>query len=137
MSVWVACAATRRQNVVPIVSSNTDINIDVMAAQDSDLPDKVIGRAQMRALLERKLDELPEPFRLVFVLRSVEDMDVEDTARCLSIAEATVRSGHYRAQSLLRESLAHEIDLAEPDAFEFAGTQCDAVIAQVLARLVS
>ncbi len=44
----------------------------------------------MRALLERKLDELPQPFRLVFLQRSVEEMSVEDTARCLGIPEATV-----------------------------------------------
>jgi RNA polymerase sigma-70 factor (ECF subfamily) len=89
----------------------------------------------MRALLERELDQLPEAYRVVFVLRSVEELSVEDTARCLNIPEATVRSRYFRAKGLLREAMAREIDLAERDLFEFGGAQCDGVIAQVFARL--
>jgi DNA-directed RNA polymerase specialized sigma24 family protein len=92
-------------------------------------------RAEMRALLERKLDELPEVFRTVFVLRCVEEMSVEETAQCLDIPEATVRSRHFRARSLLRESLAREIDLAERDVFEFGGSRCDRIVVAVLSRL--
>ncbi|WP_168792715.1 RNA polymerase sigma factor [Paraburkholderia aromaticivorans] len=125
----------RRQNVIPMVDANTHVDIDAMIAQDSDSPEKAAARAELRTLLERKLDELPEVFRVVFVLRSVEEMSVEETAQCLGIPEATVRSRHFRAKSLLRESLAHEIDLAERDVFEFGGAHCDRVVANVLHRL--
>lgn len=110
--------------------------MDAMA-DDSDLPEKIVGRAQMRALLERRLDELPEIFRVVFVLRSVEELSVEDTAQCLDIPEATVRSRHFRAKSLLREALAQEIDLAERDLYEFGGTRCDRITAAVLSKIMS
>ena len=112
-----------------------DIERDAMPAPDVDLPDSILGRSQMRALLERKLDDLPEIFRMVFVLRSVEELSVEDTAQSLGIPEATVRSRHFRAKSLLREALAQEIDLAERDLYEFGGSHCDAVITEVLLRL--
>jgi RNA polymerase sigma factor (sigma-70 family) len=125
--------AKRRQNVIPLVSA--DAEIETLPAADADSPDKVAQRAQMRALLEEKLDRLPEDFRVVFVLRSVEEMSVEDTAQCLGIPEATVRSRHFRAKSLLREALARDIDLAERDLFEFGGTHCDGIIRSVLARL--
>ena len=125
----------RRQKVVPIVSSPTDREIDAVCANESELPERTVGRAQMRALLERKLDEIPEAFRVVFVLRSVEELSVEETAQSLGIAEATVRSRHFRAKSLLRESLAQELDLAERDVFEFGGAHCDRVVAGVLGRL--
>ncbi|MFL9959281.1 RNA polymerase sigma factor [Paraburkholderia nemoris] len=127
--------AARRQNVIPMVDANTHVDIDAMTAQDSDSPDKAVARAELRALLERKLDELPEVFRVVFVLRSVEELSVEETAQCLDIPEATVRSRHFRARSLLRESLAHDIDLAERDVFEFGGAHCDRVVANVLSRV--
>lgn len=126
---------TRRQNVIPIVSTNTDSEIDAVADPGADLPDKMLGRAQLRDLLERKVDELPEAFRLVFALRSVEEMSVEDVAQTLGIPEATVRSRHFRAKGLLRESLAQQIDLAERDVFEFGGAHCDRMIARVMARL--
>jgi RNA polymerase sigma-70 factor (ECF subfamily) len=111
--------------------------MDAVAEEESELPDQVLARAQMRTLLERKLDTLPEAFRLVFVLRSVEELSVEETAQTLGIPEATVRSRYFRAKGLLREALAKEIDLAERDVFEFGGQHCDRVVASVLARLES
>ena len=117
-------------------ATTSDFEIDNDACQRSrNRPDKALGRAEMRALLECKLDELPEAFRSVFVLRSVEELSVEETAQSLGIPEATVRSRHFRAKSLLRESLAQEIDLAERDVFEFGGCDCDRIVAKVTARL--
>src|SRR5262249_42456720 len=106
----------RRDNIVPIVSASDDDEQHIMSSADMpEAPEQALGRAQMRALIERKLDELPETFRVVFVLRCVEEMSVEETAQCLGIPEATVRTRQFRARSLLRESLARELDLAERD----------------------
>jgi RNA polymerase sigma-70 factor (ECF subfamily) len=127
----------RRDNVVPMVHPSSESELDTMGASTADPPDKALMRSEMRTLLERKLDELPEAFRTVFVLRCVEEMSVEETAQCLDIPEATVRSRHFRARSLLRESLAREIDLAERDVFEFGGSRCDRIVAAVLSRLAA
>jgi RNA polymerase sigma factor (sigma-70 family) len=127
--------STRRQNVISIASPNTPIESPPMFANESDSPEKAVGRAQMRDLLERKVDELPENFRTVFVLRSVEELSVDETAGSLGIPEETVRSRHFRAKSMLRESLAQELNLAERDLFEFGGPHCDRVVANVLARI--
>jgi RNA polymerase sigma-70 factor (ECF subfamily) len=89
----------------------------------------------MRILLEAKLEQLPESFRVVFVLRSVEELSVEETAACLGIPAETVRSRHFRAKGLLREALAHDIDLAERELFDFGGEHCDRVVASVMQRL--
>ena len=127
----------RRHNIFPIASldAQDDPEAGMTIADDADAPDRALVRAQMRTLLERKLDALPEAFRSVFVLRAVEELSVEETAQSLGIPEATVRSRHFRARSLLRESLAQEIDLAERDLYEFGGAHCDRVVAAVLARL--
>ena len=127
--------STRRQNVVPIVSFDAETQADNAVAETFERPDATVARAQMRMLLEQKVDELPESFRAIFILRSVEEMSVEETAACLAIPEATVRSRHFRAKSLLRESLAQEIDLAERDLFEFGGQHCDGLVARVLSKL--
>jgi RNA polymerase sigma-70 factor (ECF subfamily) len=122
----------RRQNVIPMVTSD---EMDSIHANEEEVPDKVLVRSEMRALIERKLGELPEDFRLVFVLRSVEELSVEETADSLGIEPATVRTRHFRARSLLRESLAREIDVAERDLFDFGGARCDRTVAAVNARL--
>ena len=127
----------RRHNVVPIVALDGEVEreVDMSEADDVSAPDRALVRAEMRALLERKLDDLPEDFRTVFVLRAVEELSVEETAQVLGIPEATVRTRHFRARGLLRESLAREIDLAEKDLYEFGGRHCDHIVAQVMARL--
>ncbi len=125
----------RRQKIVPIAAQAPEAERDVMPEDRREGPDAAVGRAEVRALLERKLDALPEAFRTVFVLRSVEELSVEETAACLDIPAATVRSRHARARGLLREALAREIDIAERDVFAFGGRECDRIVARVLRRL--
>jgi RNA polymerase sigma factor (sigma-70 family) len=129
--------ANRRDNVAPIFSPADQESLDQLAISTLERPDDAAVRAQMRGLLERRIDALPEAFRIVFVLRCVEELSVQDTAACLDLPEATVRTRHFRARSLLREALARELDLAERDAFEFAGARCDRIVAGVMARLRS
>ena len=71
-------------------------------------------------------------FRTVFVLRDVEDMSVQETAECLSIPPATVRTRLFRARALLREALARDMDAATVDVFGFAGERCDRIVAREL-----
>jgi RNA polymerase sigma-70 factor (ECF subfamily) len=123
----------RRQNVVPLVPGEPEEHAMAESATD-DRPDRAAMRAQLRLLVERKLDELPEDFRIVFVLRAVEELSVEETAAALGIPEATVRTRHFRARGLLREALAREIDVAERDLYDFGGAHCDRIVVRVLAR---
>lgn len=125
----------RRDNVVRIVAPHPDADLDTMGISPTEAPDKAAMRGEVRTLLERKLDELPRDFRAVFVLRCVEEMTVEETAATLGVPEATVRTRHFRARSMLRESLAKEMDLAERDLFEFGGVRCDRVVDRVMQRL--
>jgi len=126
---------SRRQSIVPMVSSSSDVDVSAMSDDQSISPEHALAREQLRSMLECKLDQLPEAFRVVFVCRSVEEMGVEETARCLGIPEATVRTRHFRAKSLLRESLAQEVDLAEQNLFEFGGVACDRIVAAALAAI--
>jgi RNA polymerase sigma-70 factor (ECF subfamily) len=98
-------------------------------------PEHAVRRARTRRLLESKIDELPDAFRTVFVLRALEELSVEESAVALGIPEATVRSRFFRARGLLREALSKEIDLAYGDAFAFAGARCDRIVAGVMAKL--
>lgn len=124
--------SARRQYLVPMVAEDEQ---HPAPCDERAAPDHMLLRAQVRAIVERKLDALPEDFRIVFVLRAVEEMSVEETADVLGIPEATVRSRHFRARSLLRESLACEIDVAERDLFDFGGAHCDRIVAAVLQKL--
>ena len=130
----------RESLVIPIESiTNEDRNLDMStdSGNGSERPDAQAMRGQIRALIERKIDALPQSFRTVFVLRALEELSVEDTAVSLGIPEATVRTRFFRARSLLRESLAREMDSAIEEAFAFAGDRCDRIVSGVLDRLRS
>jgi RNA polymerase sigma-70 factor (ECF subfamily) len=106
-----------------------------VAAPNAESPQGAVLRAEIRRIVEQKIDELPVAFRAVFVMREVEDMTVDETAECLSIPAATVRTRLFRARALLREALAREVDLATVDVFRFAGARCDRIVSSVLARV--
>jgi RNA polymerase sigma-70 factor (ECF subfamily) len=125
----------RRENIVPILSTERAMDSVARVPDGGEQPEQLVARTQIRRVLERKVGELPEIFRVVFMLRSVEELSVEEIADILGIAPETVRSRHFRAKGMLRESLAKEIDLAEGDIYEFAGARCDSIVANVLARL--
>lgn len=113
------------------IEGGTGISLDD-AADDS--PADIAMRGQLRALIETRIDRLPDAFRTVFVLRAVDEMSVREVASALDIPEATVRTRFHRARALMRESLASEIDVAVADAFAFQGERCDRIVARVLAR---
>jgi RNA polymerase sigma-70 factor (ECF subfamily) len=104
------------------------------ARQDAD-PEAAAARAEVRRLLERAVDGLPEPFRVVFVLRDMEEMSVEETASQLGLRPETVKTRLHRARRLLRQALDRTLASALADAFPFAGARCARITEAVLQRL--
>lgn len=98
-------------------------------------PDAQAERSQMRALLQRAIDSLPAKYRSVFILRAVQEMSVDETASCLELTEAVVKTRYLRARSMLRDALGAQAEAHAHDVYAFAGARCDAVVAHVLAEL--
>lgn len=94
------------------------------------------ANGELRRLIEAAVDRLPEGFRTVFVLRAIEQLSVEETAGCLGIPAATVKTRFHRARGLMQQALTRHIDAAGLTAFDFAGARCDRMVAAVLARLM-
>ena len=137
MSTWLtrivineAIGRTRRRSA-EIIPLDVEDTMD----ERQERPEQALLRSEARRLIERKIDGLPDSFRTVFVLRALEEMTVEETAACLAIPEATVRTRYFRARGLLREALSRELDVALEDAFAFDGARCDRIVANVLERL--
>jgi RNA polymerase sigma-70 factor (ECF subfamily) len=105
-----------------------------VADEASKSPSEVLLQDEVRRLLERRIDGLPVAFRVVFVMRDVEDMSVQETAECLAIPAGTVRTRLFRARALLREALAQDLDPGTAGVFGFGGERCDRIVAGVLAR---
>jgi RNA polymerase sigma-70 factor (ECF subfamily) len=104
-------------------------------ASASPDPEQRMAQHQIRQILERAIDELPEPFRLVLVARLVEGMSVEDTAELLGLRPETVKTRLFRARALLRGSLEKRFGRVLQDAFPFGGERCQRIADRVIAAL--
>ena len=101
----------------------------------SENPEADAARAQIRRILERAVDALPEPFRLVFILREVEELSVEETADHLNLRVETVKTRMHRARRRLREALDAQLADVMVGAYPFLGTRCERITEAVLRRL--
>jgi RNA polymerase sigma-70 factor (ECF subfamily) len=104
------------------------------ARQDCD-PEAAAARAEVRRLLERAVDQLPDTFRMVFVLRDIEEMSTEETASHLGIRPETVKTRLHRARRLLRQALERTLSSAVGEVFPCAGARCARITETVLTRL--
>src|SRR3546814_21013970 len=84
-------------------------------------PERMHARAELRRLMESAIAALPETFRLVFVLREIEEQSVEEVAAMLDLNPATVKTRHLRARRRLRSALAPEVQDMLSGSFPFAG----------------
>lgn len=120
---------------------NSDASLDDITADTnmdehiSYQPEAGLMNTQTRHLLEKHIDRLPDVFRAVFVLRAVEELSVDETAACLGIPAATVRTRYFRSRALLRKALRQEMGEGINNVFSFAGHRCDRIVAAVLTRI--
>jgi len=98
-------------------------------------PEKTMAQREIQHVVERAIDELPEPFRLVFITRVVEGMNVEETAEILDLKPETVKTRLHRARAMLRENVERKIGPVAMEAFPFAGKRCERLTEAVLKRL--
>ena len=108
--------------------------IHSLTARDRD-PESAAAQSQIQKVLEKAIDSLPAAFRVVFVMRDVEEFSTADTAKLLGIREETVKTRLHRARRMLRESLGAQLASAVKDVFPFEKPRCDALVQRLLDQL--
>src|SRR3546814_16398104 len=98
-------------------------------------PEAAVAVGQIRQIREDAIARLTAPFRTVFVLREIEDLDVADVAEALGIPASTVKTRHLRARRLLQQALAPALNNALSGTFPFARADCDRLTAKFVAAL--
>lgn len=98
-------------------------------------PIQTASNSQLRGMIEQAMADLPEPFRVVFVLRDVEGLDTEETAVALGIRAETVKTRLFRARRHLRDALHARLAVSLSEAFPFLGTRCAAFTDRAMQRL--
>jgi len=98
----------RRRNVDSIMESYDE---PALAAGDekmprwNETPADVLLKQEFRKLLDEAILGLPMEYRIVFVLRDLEDRSTAETARIVGISQEAVKSRLRRARGFLRDTL--------------------------------
>ncbi|MEI1251446.1 RNA polymerase sigma factor [Rhizobium aouanii] len=98
-------------------------------------PETELSRSQARHLLENAVDELPDDFRVVFVLRDVEGMSTDEAASYLGIRPETAKTRLHRARKMMRQSIEKQLSGAFSALFPFDGARCAFMADRVIAAL--
>jgi len=97
--------------------------------------DAELARKEIQGFIEQVVDELPDAFRLVFVLRDIEEMSIEDTASQLALKPETVKTRLHRARRLIRTAIEKRLSTNFSELFPFAGARCARMADRVIAAL--
>jgi RNA polymerase sigma-70 factor, ECF subfamily len=98
-------------------------------------PETQAMRSELGRTLQSAVDELPETYRSVFVLREVEGLSTLETAACLDLSEEAVKTRLHRSRALLRQYLEAQAGAAVTEMYPFLGRHCDLIVAQVMQRI--
>jgi RNA polymerase sigma-70 factor (ECF subfamily) len=141
-STWLTRIAVNRairssegaRRTLALVPPSADAALTQAPAPNLD-PERASYGRELKVVLESLIEELPEPFRVVFVLREVEELSTHETAQCLGLNEDTVKTRLHRAKKLLRERLDRELGPATESVYQFHLTRCDRVVTGVMTAI--
>lgn len=71
-----------------------------------DDPEQLYSKSELRALVEDHVMKLPAKYRVVLVLRDIEQLSIEEAAAALGLGIPALKSRHLRGRLMLREALA-------------------------------
>jgi RNA polymerase sigma-70 factor (ECF subfamily) len=134
IAVYEALARARRRRRFEAMDHETN-DEDAPSSPREEDPEQRAAASELRGIVEEADDALPEGFRVVFVLRAVEEMSVAETAEVLDLPEETVKTRLFRARERLKKEIHRRTDAA-PEIYAFHLSRCDRVVARVLAHIM-
>jgi RNA polymerase sigma-70 factor (ECF subfamily) len=136
IAIYEAYARARRADHQKLDSiSMLEVRGMNMKANGRD-PEEQIYNAELKTVLEKAFDALPDDYRSVFMLREIEGLSTAETAECLELSEENVKTRLHRARALLQRELYSLVGANANTAFQFLGPRCDRIVARVLEQIL-
>jgi RNA polymerase sigma-70 factor, ECF subfamily len=137
IAIHEALARVRRRNRMHQLGS-ADSNAgddDMNLIATSPNPEEQTSACELGKALEAAILAIPQQYRLVLMMRDVEQMNTAETAAALEISEENVKVRLHRARALVRKELFARGGAEAASAFSFMGARCDRVVAGVLDKI--
>lgn len=99
---------------------------------ENETPLKRLLNKELKLLLEKAIANLPEKYKLVFVMREIEEMSTKETMEVLKLSESNVKIQLSRAKEMLRENLT---GTQLKEVFKFKRPACDEIVNYVMNKI--
>ncbi|QAA82742.1 RNA polymerase sigma factor [Aequorivita sp. H23M31] len=96
-------------------------------------PENQVIKSETRVILERAVDQLPEKYRVIFVLHQIEGLSNAEIVESLKLTDSNVKVRLHRAKKLLKEELFKTTK--DASIFEFGNHKCDLMVENVMDRI--
>ncbi|HYD20087.1 MAG TPA: RNA polymerase sigma factor [Flavipsychrobacter sp.] len=121
------CYEQKRKNrSLPVTIEETNNAIQMKT------PANILANKELSGILEAAIAELPEKYRLVFIMREIEDLSVKETSEALNIEESNVKVRLNRAKGMLRNNLGGYV---KDNVYSFHLYRCDKIVEYVMGRI--
>ena len=110
-------------------------NEEVTVAANALNPEEQLSVSELGRALEDAILSIPEQYRLVLMMRDVEQLNTQETAAALDVTEENVKVRLHRARAMVRRNLFAQTRADAPTAFGFMGQRCDRLVARVMERI--
>jgi RNA polymerase sigma factor (sigma-70 family) len=124
----------KKAKVVSINSLPTERTIAISEIPEQNMnPEKTFIRQESTRLLEKAIENLPEKYRIVYILKEVEGLEYSQIEEIVGLTESNVKVRLHRAKNLLKDTL-YKLSL-NAEVFEFGNTRCDGIVNFVMSRI--
>lgn len=132
IAIHEALARSRRRQRLDQLETEEGGREDMSLLATSLNPEEQTSASELRGALEEAILAIPEQYRLVLMLRDVEQMSTAEAAEALDLTQENVKVRLHRARALVRKELFARAGSEAQSAFGFMGARCDRVVARVL-----
>lgn len=108
-------------------------SIPMFSDNNNDDTERKVGNRELNSVIERAIEHIPIDYRLVFSLRELNGLSVQETAKTLNITETNVKVKFNRAKAMLRKEV--EKMYSAEDIFQFNLIYCDKIVEKAMARI--
>lgn len=125
----------QQKRFLPIEGVSEEAEVQDPSRTDTMNPEQTLAGRELSEMVENAIDELPDLYRTVLMMREVEGMSTNEVAQVLDVEPDVVKTRLHRARAALRCNVEDRIGEGMKSAYEFGNERCDRVVAGVLARL--
>lgn len=121
---------SKKYQTVDITQENGTLQIADTSFMD---PESKIIYKESTAFIEKAVDALPHKYKIVYMLKEVDGMEIAEISKALDLTNSNVKVRLHRARNMMKDYLLNTTNTQ--NIFEFGNSKCDRIVENVMGRI--